>query len=129
MTDPFLLSGNAGTKEITSQEILATASFAKFQLAQRDSRFGQVQQKDICLEPIANNITIQDGSRRLLPCKKDYIVTTGNRGKDEHTVRACYEGNGRNTTSIFTRPPNDGDILIQTDSMYAGRPNKLGMVY
>ena len=129
MRDPFLLSGNAGTKEITSQDILATASFAKFQLAQRDSRFGHVEQKDIYHEPIANNITIQDGSRRLLPCKKDYIVTIGNRRKDEHTVRACYEGNGRNTNSIFPRPPNDGDILIPTDSMYAGRLNKLGMVY
>ena len=95
MTDPFLLSGNIGTKEITSQDILATASFAKFQLAQRDSRFGQVEQKDIYHEPIANNITIQDGSRRLLPCKKDYIVTTGNRRKDEHTVRACYETDKR----------------------------------
>ena len=121
MTDPFLLSGNIGTKEITSQDILATASFAKFQLAQRDSRFGQVEQKDIYHEPIANNITIQDGSRRLLPCKTDYIVTSGN--------RTCYEGNGRNTNSIFTRPPNNGNILIPTDSMYAGRLNKLGLVY
>ena len=38
-------------------------------------------------------------------------------------------GNGRNTNSIFTRPPNDGDILIPTDSMYAGRMNKLGIVF
>ena len=129
MTDPFLLSGNTGTKEITSQNILARASFGKFQLAQRDSHFGQVEQKDIYHEPIANNITIQDGSRRLLPCKTDYIVTSGNRRKDEHTVRACYEGNGRNTKSIFTRPPNNGNILIPTDSMYAGRLNKLGVVY
>ena len=129
MRDPFLLSGNAGTKEITSQDILATASFAKFQLAQRDSHFGHVEQKDIYHEPIANNITIQDGSRRLLPCKTDYIVTSGNRRKDEHTVRASYEGNGRNTNSIFTRPPNNGNILIPTDSMYAGRLNKLGLVY
>lgn len=81
---------------------VSRAVSAKFQLAQRDSHFGQVEPKDIYHEPIANNITIQDGSRRLLPCKKDYIVTTGNRKKDEHTVRACYEGNGRNTTSIFT---------------------------
>lgn len=129
MRDPFILSGNIGTKEITSQNILPTASFAKFQLAQRDSHFGHVEQTDIYKEPIANNITIQDGSRRLLPCKTDYIVTTGNRRKDEHTVRACYEGNGRNTTSIFTRPPNNGNILIPTDSMYAGRLNKLGLVY
>jgi len=128
MRDPFL-SGNAGTKEITSQDILATASFAKFQLAQRDSHFGHVEQKDIYHEPIANNITIQDGSRRLLPRKTDYIVTSGNRRKDEHTVRASYEGNGRNTNSIFTRPPNNGNILIPTDSMYAGRLNKLGLVY
>ena len=127
--NPFLLSGNAGTKEITSLDILPTASFQKIQLARRDARFGHVEQKEIYNEPIANNITIQDGSRRLLPCKTDYIVTNGNRRKDEHTVRASYEGNGRNTNSMFPRPPNNGNILIPTDSMYAGRLNKLGMVY
>ena len=129
MTDPFLLSGNIGTKEITSQNILATASFGKFQLAQRDSHFGHVDPKQIYHEPTANNITILDGSRRLLPCKTDYIVTGGNRRKDEYVVRPSYEGNGRNTTSMFPRPPNNGNILIPSDSMYAGRLNKLGMVY
>ena len=127
--DPFLLSGNKGTKEITSINILATASFPKFQLAQRKTTCGYVAQKDIFREPIANGITIQDGTRRLLPCKKDYILTTGNRVRDGHTVKPAYEGNGRKTSSIFQRPTNTGDILVPADSMYAFRNNKLGMVY
>ena len=31
--------------------------------------------------------------------------------------------------NVITRPPNNGNILIPTDSMYAGRLNKLGLVY
>ena len=53
----------------------------------------------------------------------------GNRVKEQQTVKACYEGNGRHTNSIFSRPDNTGDILIPTDSMFASRRNKLGMVY
>ena len=101
--DPFLLSGNKGTKEITSINILATASFPKFQLAQRKTTCGYVAQKDIFREPIANGITIQDGTRRLLPCKKDYILTTGNRVRDGHTVKPAYEGNGRKNKQHFPK--------------------------
>ena len=56
MHDPFLLSGNLGKTEITSQAILATASFPKFQLAQRKATFGYAEQKSIYKEPIANRI-------------------------------------------------------------------------
>jgi|TARA_R110000772_G_scaffold19886_1_gene55284 hypothetical protein len=129
MHDPFLLSGNLGKTEITSQAILATASFPKFQLAQRKATFGYAEQKSIYKEPIANGITIQDGSRRVLPCKKDYIVTVGNRTKDAHTVKPSYDGNGRHTSSIFPRPKNIGDLLTPADSMYSSRQNALGMVY
>ena len=126
MFDPFLIAGLQGTKEITSQQILAPASFSKTQLTNRDSHFGL--DTNVYHEPIANNITIQDMTRRPLPTKKDYIVTVGNRIKEEQIVKPSYEGVARNTSSDFPRPPNDGALLIPTDSMYADRLNRLGIV-
>ena len=81
--DPFYLNGLTGAKEITSQNILATASFAKFQLAQRDSRFGQVEQKDIYHEPKSKlagrslvfqqlqNMRAASTTRRTQACARD----------------------------------------------------------
>jgi hypothetical protein len=126
MGDIWLYNGILGKKAVGPNEILATSSApSRIPLTSRKAAWGVDLGKNEFNSP-ATDITMTNNYRREDSCKTDLMIKEGRPPKDPIKVLASYHGVGRNQSSVFPRPPNNGPLLIPTNSMFSGRPSKLG---
>tara|TARA_R100000541_G_scaffold1635_2_gene6421 strand:- start:1266 stop:1655 length:390 start_codon:yes stop_codon:yes gene_type:complete len=127
MTDIWLRNGIMGKKAIDNSTIgVSVGAPSRIQLTKRNTDFGVDLGRNEH-SGVANNITMYNNFTREEGCRTDLMVKTGRPDKDQLKVLPSYHGVGRNTSSIFPRPSNDGPLLIPVDSQFQSRPNKLGL--
>ena len=127
MIIPSLTAGLLGKETVPTLALVPTASFKRDNLLTKNPPLGFVDPKTMDKPAMHNAVTSIDTSRRVLMCKNDLRVKVGRSAKERFALNQT-SGIGRKTGSIFPRKhPNNGKIMIPSNSHVAGRLNKLGI--
>lgn len=126
MIIPSIYSGLEGKAAVPMIALVPSASFKKENTTTRQPSLGFVDPRKMDKPAMHNATTSISTARRVLHCRNDLRVKIGRPPKDRFAVGQVTIG--RKTTSIFPREhPNNGRIMIPSDSQVAYKLNKLGI--
>ena len=127
MIIPSLYSGLQGKEAVPAVALVPGTLFRRANMTTKEPSLGYVPPEQMHKQPMMNDCTSIDTSRRVIHCKNDLRIFIGRPPKDKFALNQT-SGVGRKTSSIFPREyANNGKIMVTSDSQVASKLNKLGL--